>query len=140
LPIGTPVKRVGEDADFILVGDVRVKIHSRCQRTRQQKGAVNGGQFALPGASAGPHVEKMVIEAMVARSVGFRALRAVPEKPQRVQRSFYCRGARHESALDTDRIAGQGEAGGGDARGPIRRGLVDHQPVGGIRLMQKVAE
>jgi hypothetical protein len=83
----------------------------------------------MPGAPTGPHVEKMIIKALVAGGVGFWALRAVPEKAQRGQRSFYRRGAGHKSALDSHRVSCQREAGGGNTGGPIRCGLVDHQPV-----------
>ena len=140
LPIGTAIERVGEGADLMLVGRIRVKVHPCRQRARQQKRAVYRRQFALPGAPAGLHVEKMIVEALVAGRVGFGALRAVPEKTQRRQRSLDRGGARHESALDRHRVGCQREAGGGDAGRPICFGLVDHQPVGGIRLVEKVAE
>jgi len=94
----------------------------------------------LPGASPGLYVEKVVVKALVARRVAFGALRAVPEKTQRRQRSFYGRGARHKSALDSHRVRCQREAGGGNTGGPIYFGLVDHQAVGWIRLMYKVIE
>ena len=83
LPIRAAIEPVGEAADFLLVGCIRVKIHARRQRTRQQKRAVDRGQFAVPGAPAGPHVEKVIIKALVAGGVGFGALRAVPKEPQR---------------------------------------------------------
>ena len=48
--------------------------------------------------------------------------------------------ARHKYALDGHRVGCQREASGGDTGRPIRFGLVDHQPVGWIRLMQKELE
>ena len=140
LPIDAAIERIGEGADFMLVGGVRTKIRSRRQRTCQQKGAIYCRQFALPGAPAGPHVEKMIVEALVAGRVRLGALRAVPEEAERRERSVYRCSARHESAGDSHRVGRQREAGGGNAGGPIRRSLVDDQPVGGIRLMKKVAE
>jgi hypothetical protein len=82
----------------------------------------------------------MVVKALVAGGIGFGALWTVPEKTQRSQRSFYRRGTRHESALYSHRISRQGKAGSGNAGRPIRRGLVDHQPIIWIRLMQKVTK
>src|SRR5664279_2913677 len=94
----------------------------------------------MPGAPASLHVEKMIVKALVAGRVGFGALRAVPEKAQRHQRAFYRRGARHKSTLDSHRVRCQREAGGSNTGRPTCFGLVDHQPVGWIRLMQEVVE
>ncbi len=140
LPIRTAVERVGEGADVRLVGRIRIKIHSCRQCAGQQQRTIHCRQFALPGASAGLHVEKMIKKALIAARIWFGALRAVPEKTQRGQRSRYRSGTPHKSVLDSHRICRQREAGGGNAGRPIRRGLVDHQPVDWICLMQKVAE
>jgi hypothetical protein len=140
LPIGAAIERVAKGADFTLVSRTGVEIHSRRQRAGQQEGAIHRRQLALPGATAGLHVEKMIVKPLVAGGVGLGALRALPEKTQRRKRSLHRGGPRHEAALYPDRIRRQRKAGGGDARGPIRRGLVDHEAVGRIRLMQKISE
>lgn len=126
LPIGSAIERVGEGTDVMLVGRIRIKIHSCRQCARQQQRAIHCREFALPGASAGLHVEKMIIEALIAARVGLGALWTVPEKTERGQRSLHRRGTRHKSVLDSHRVCRQGEAGGGNAGGPIRRSLVDH--------------
>ena len=140
VPIGAAIERVGEGADLMLVGRIRVEITSRRQRTGQQKGAVYRRQLALPGAPSGPHVEKMIIKTLIAGGIGLRAVRAVPEETQRRKRTLHRGRTRHEAALDPHRVRCQGEAGGSNAGRPIGRCLVDDQSVGGICLMQKVAE
>ena len=110
------------------------------QRTGEQNGAVHSRQFALPRAPAGLHVEKVIVEAVVAGGVRLGALPAVPEKSQCGEDDLDRRRARDEAALDRDRIRRQGEPGGGNAGGPIGRGLVEHQSIVRIGLVQKVAE
>src|SRR5665811_2620829 len=82
----------------------------------------------------------MIIKALVTGGVGFGALRAVPEETQRGQRSFYRRGTRHKPTLDGHGVSCQREAGSGNTGRPIRCGLVDHQPVVWIGLMQEIAK
>ena len=139
-PVSAAIERVGKGAYFLFLGRIRVKIRARRQRTGEQNGAVHRRQFALPGAPAGLHVEKMIIEAVVAGSVRLGALPAVPEKSQCGEDRLDRRCARDEAALDRDRIRRQGEPGGRNAGGPIGRGLVEHQPILRIGLVQKVAE
>ena len=55
----------------------------RRQHAGEQDRAVHGRQFALPRAAPGLHVEKVIIEAVVAGGVRLGALQAVPEKSQR---------------------------------------------------------
>ena len=82
----------------------------------------------------------MIIEAVVTRSVRLGALRAVPEKSQCGENCLDCRRARDEAALDGYRIHCQGEPSGGNAGRPIGRGLVEHQSIFRIGLVQKIAE
>ncbi len=140
LPIRTAVQRVGQGAQFLFVGTAGVEVHRRRERAGQQEGGVDGGQLALPGAAPAAHVEKVVVEALVSGGVGLWAVRAVPEESQRRQRAQGRCAARHEAAFDGDGVAGKGQAGGGNAGRPVRRVLVEHQAVGGIRFMQEVAE
>ena len=139
-PVGAAIERVGKGADFLFVGRIRVKIDARRQRTGQQKSAVHRRQFALPGAPAGPHIEKMIIKALIAGGIGsgpcglFQKKRSVVK----VRSTAAARGMNPRSTATG--YAAKREAGGGNAGGPIRRGLVEHQSVVRIRLMQKVAE
>ena len=82
----------------------------------------------------------MIIEAVVTRSVRLGALRAVPEKSQCGENCLDCRRARDEAALDGYRIHCQGEPSGDNAGRPIGRGLVEHQSIFRIGLVQKIAE
>ena len=139
-PVGAAIKRVGKGADLALAGRVGLEVGGGGQHAGQQEGAVHRRQLALPGTPPGPHVEEMIVEAPVAGGVGLGAVRAVAKKTQRRQRALHRGGASHESALDPHRVGRQREAGGGDAGGPVRRRLVEHQSVGGIGLVHEVAE
>src|SRR5664280_3355986 len=74
-PVSAAIERVGKGADLLFLGRSRAKVRAGCQRTREQDGAVHGRQLALPGAPAGLHVEKVIVEAVVAGSVWLGALR-----------------------------------------------------------------
>ncbi len=62
----------------------------------------------------------------------------VPEKTQGRQCALHCGGARPKSALNTNWICSERQPGRSDARGPIRFGLVDNQPVGGVGFMYEI--
>ena len=139
-PVGAPVQRVGQRADFFLLAVAAVEVAGGGQGARQQEGGVDRRQLALPCAAAGLHVEEVIVEAAVAGGVGLGAVRAVPEESQRRQRALDRRGARNEAALDADRVHGQREADGGDAGRPAGRALVDHQAVDRIGFLHKIGE
>ena len=139
-PIGTAIPRLAEIANFRLVRSVGVEIHPCGQGARQQKRAIDRRQFALPGATTGLHVEEMIVEPVVARRIRSRSLRAVPEEAQRGKGSFHRAAPRHVTALDRDRIAGQGETGRSDAGGPVCRILVDDKAIGRIGFVQEISE
>src|ERR1022692_462640 len=82
----------------------------------------------------------MIIKPFVAGGVRFGPLRAIPKKAKGVQRSSASRETWHESALDCHRIGRQSETGGRNTDWPIRLILVEHEPVGWTRFMQKVVE
>src|ERR1700687_454555 len=75
LPVGAAKQRVGEFADFTLGGRVSVKEHRRRKHSRQQKPAVNRGQLTLPGTPTIFHLQKMIVETLVARYVRLGSLR-----------------------------------------------------------------
>ena len=140
MPIGAAIERVAEGADFALVGCIGVEIDPRRQRAGQQEGAIHCRQLALPGAPAGLHVEKMIVEAVVAGGVGLGALRAVPEESQRGQRSFHRGGARDESALYPDRIRRQRKPVAAMLAGQSGAVLSITSPLAGFVFVQEVAE
>jgi hypothetical protein len=86
------------------------------------------------------HVEKMIVEAMMAGRIRLPTLRAVPKETQRREDSVYRRGTGDKSPLYSDGISRQRQSGCGNARRPICGGPVDYQSVGGIGLVQKVVE
>src|ERR1035437_8867281 len=116
-PVSTTIERVGKGSYFPVVSRIRVKIRARSQSTGEQNGAVHSRQFALPRASPGVHVEKMIIEAVVAGNVRLGALPAVPSKSQGGEDHLDCARARDEAALNGNRIRRQGEPSGGNAGG-----------------------
>ena len=134
-PIGPTIERIGESANFLLLRGLGVEIGTGRQGAGQQEGAIDRRQFAVPGAPACLHVEEMIVEAAMAGGVGLRSLRAVPEETQGGQSAVHRDAARHKSALDTYRIGGERQPGGGDAGGPVLRGLVEDQSVGRVHLV-----
>src|SRR5664280_653115 len=139
-PVSAAIERVGEEADFLFRRRVRVEICARSQRAGKEYGAVHGREFTSPRSPTGLHVEKVVVEAVVAGGIRFGALPAVPEESQSGEDGLGRRRPRDEPALDGDWIRCQGEPGGGYAGGPIGRGLVEHQSVLRIGPEQKVVE
>src|ERR1700687_3392455 len=69
LPVGAAKQRIGGFADFTLGGRVNVKNPPRRNHPRQQKRAVNRGKFTLPGTTAVFHLQKVIVESLVARHV-----------------------------------------------------------------------
>ena len=139
-PVGSAIERVGEGADLTFIRRIAVEVHACSQRAREQQSAVYRRQLALPRSPPGSHVEKMIVKALIAGRIRLGTLRAVPEEPQSRKRSLHGRVTRHETALDAHGVHRQRKAGRGNARGPVRSRLVDHQSIDGIRLVQKVAK
>ena len=139
-PVRTAVQRIGKAANFTLVGCIGVEINARNQRTREQKSTIDRREFALPRAPASLHIEKMIVKTAITGRVRLGALVTRPEETQRRNRSFDRCSTRHESALDSDRISCERESDRGNACGPIRGGLIEHQPVDRIHLIQKITE
>src|SRR5437879_4625824 len=92
-------------------------------------------------APAGAHVEEVVKEAAIAGGVGpGRVLRCGPEKAQGRQRASGGLRAGDPAAFDADRVGGEGEANGGDARERRRRPAVGRQAVRGRREIPEEVE
>src|SRR5438128_9411518 len=103
-PVGAAVERIGKPADFQFGFVVAIKIGAGCQGTGKQKRCVDRGQLTIPDAAAGLHVKEMVIEALVAGSIGLRPVRRLPEESKRGERPWNRGGARRETTLDSDGI------------------------------------
>ncbi len=84
------------------------------------------------------HVEEVIVEALVAGGVWFRAVRTVPEKAECSKSSFNRVVARDEFTLDANWICGKGKAGGSDAAGRSLARAVRHQAILRIRLLQEI--
>src|SRR5262249_42057744 len=87
-PLDAAIEVVGQGSDLGF-GDVRlIEILLHVEHSAQQQRSIDRGQLRILHASPGLHVEKMVIETLVARGVGLGTLRNVPEKCQGGQRTI----------------------------------------------------
>ena len=139
-PIDARVQPIRKVPDLALGRSVSVEVLRGREHAAQQQSGVDRGQLALPGAPARLHIEKMIVEPLVPCRVGLGSLLAPPEESQRGQRALHGLGARQEPALHADRIRGERQPHRRDARRPLRAGLVAHQSVRAVGLVQKVAE
>ena len=87
-PVGALVQRVGQFANPALPRRVAGEIRGRGQHAGKEERTVDRRNFALRRAPARAHVEKMVVEAAIARGVRFGALAACVEKRQRGERAL----------------------------------------------------
>ena len=140
VPIRAAVERIGEPANFALIGAVAGEIRRGGQHARQQEGRVDRRKLAVPDAPSVDHIEKMIVETLVARRVGVRALNAAVKKPQGREGSLDGERATDETALHADRIGGEGEAHRRDARRGSRLILVRDQSVARVCLMNEIIE
>ena len=140
LPIDAGVQTLGQVADLALDRRVAVEVRRGGQHAAQQQRGIDRRQLALPRARAALHVEEVIVEPLVTRRVGLGTLLALPEEPQRGERSFRGLGARDKPPFHANRIRGEPQPDRRDARGPVRAGLVEHQSVGVVGLVQEVAE
>src|SRR5690606_20324664 len=84
VPVHAAVERVGTLADLALL-TVSVEIACRHQHAGDEERGIDQREFALPDAPAGPHVEEMIIEALVAGGIGCLALGTVQEEAQHLE-------------------------------------------------------
>jgi hypothetical protein len=139
-PVHPTIEDVGQGADLLLLRRVGLEIGGGGENSRQQQRGVDGGELAAPCSPAALHVEEVVVEAVVARGVGLGTLGASGEEAQRGQRAPHRLVPRHQVALERNGIGGQGHAHRGDAGRPILAGLVAHQSVARVRLVEEEAE
>ena len=115
LPVRPAVELVGQPADLGLLLGVGVEVGRAGEHPGEQEGRVDRRQLALPDAATGLHVEEVVVEALVARGIRLRSLRAVAEEAQWSQRDLGGELAGDHAAFDEHRDARQAEPHGGDA-------------------------
>jgi len=106
----------------------------------KEEGGVDRGQLGPRGAPPGLHVEEVVVETFVAGGVGLPALGAAPEEAQGDEGAADGLGARQEAALHSHRVGAEGHSHGGDAGRTALRGLVAHETIAAIGLVQEVRE
>ena len=82
----------------------------------------------------------MIVESFVAGGISIGTVRCIGKEAERRQCPLHGGVARHEAAFDTHRIGRECQSDGGDAGRPTRPRLVKHQPVGGIGLVDEIAE
>ncbi len=140
LPVDAPVERVGQPANIRLRRSLAIEVSAAGERPGEQEGRVDRRQLAIPGATARVHVQKVIVEALVAGRIRLLALRALPEGPQGRERPRRCLGAREILPLDADGVSGQPKSDGRDARGRPTPGVVRHQPGGHVGLLQEIPE
>ena len=139
-PIDTTVELVREPADFVFFRVRTLKIRGGGQHAGDQDRCVDARELALPGTMARFHIQEVIIKSLIAGGIGRGALLARGKESQNDERALNRLLTRQKAALDADRVDGQRHADRGDARGPIRPGLVQHQAIGRIRLVQKIGE
>ena len=140
LPVGPAIEPVGKAPNVALIGRVCVEVAPGRQRAGQEHGAIHRRELATPGAPAAHQIQKMIVEAAIPGRIRLRALWARPKETECRKCAFQRCGTRHESPLDADRVRRQRESDGRDTGRPIRRVLVDDEPVGGIGLVHEIAE
>src|SRR4029077_18027948 len=140
-PIHAEVDRIGEGADLLLRAVAAVVVGLREQNSGEQQGCVDRGQLDRLKAPAGAHVQEMVKEAAIAGGVGpSGVLRCGPEEPEGRERASGGLRAGDPTAFDADRVGGEGEADGGDARERRRGPAVGRQAVGCRRQVPEKVE
>ena len=129
-----------EIADLALRGPIPGEECRGGEHACEQERGVDGRELGFPGAGSGVEVQKMVVEALVARGVWLAPLLAAPEESQRGERARHGVASRHESALHRSRTGREPESHRRNAGRRTRTGGVGHQPVGQVGFPEEVGE
>ena len=141
LPVCTAVDRVGETADFRLgrvdgVSEVRLAE----QHAAEQERGVDRRELDLLVAGPRVHIEEVIKEPVVAGRGGGRVLTRGPEEPQGSDHPLTCLVARDVPALDANRVRGEPEPHGRDAREGRGRGAIRDEAVRRVGQVPEVVE
>ena len=141
LPVGARVDRVGESADlgFGRVGGV-AEVRLAEQHSAQEQRGVDARELDLLIAGSRIHVEEVIEEAVVAGRRGRRVLTRGPEEAEGGDHPLPCLVARDVPVLDADRVGGEPESDGGDAREGRGGGAVGDEPVGRVGQVPEIVE
>src|SRR5688572_9147572 len=138
LPVRSSIKSRGKISNFTFVFRVAIEVFGSGQCTREHEGRIDCREFAIERTAARLHVKEVIVETLVARSVGFRTVGAVPEEAKGRQRSANRIIARNETTLNTDRIGRQSKSGWSDTAWRALASAVRHQAVLRICFLQKI--
>ena len=115
-PVHSPVERVSQRTDFHFGRVVAVEVLLAGQHPHQQERGIDGGELDILEAEAVAVIQEVIEEALVAGGTGgLRALRQLPEVPQRGEGPLTRLGPADIAPLRADHIGGEAEADGGDA-------------------------
>src|SRR5687768_4288517 len=126
IPVYPPVKLIRELANFAVSRQILVKILCRDQHPGDQNSRINCGEFGCPRALSADRIKKMVVKALIARSVWLRSLMAVCEKAHCDYASLHSLLTRDPGMFDTDWKYCQPKANSGDTGGRIFPGAIEN--------------
>ena len=138
LPIGARIKRPARSRTSCSGDVLRSKYSAALQRSGEQDGCIDRRELTLPHATAGVHIEKVIVKPAVTCCIRVVRLRAVPEKTQRRQRSVERANTINKTALDAHHIRGERQSHPCDAgRVAGLERVVRQEPVSGLLSCQK---
>src|SRR5687768_18012665 len=140
IPVHPPVKLISKLTNFMFSWNIAIKILGCYQHPRNQDSGINCGEFGFPRALSTDRIEKMVVKALVARSVWLRTLMAICEKTKCDQGPFHSLIPRDETPFDADRQYCQPKANRGNTGWGVFPGAIQNQPGLRIGLIQKIFE
>ncbi len=118
-----------------------VEVRLAEQYAREQQRRIDGRQLDRLVALSRVHVEKVIEEPVVSRGTArARVLRRGPEELQRRECPGGRLGTGDVTALGADRVGGEREAHGRDARERLRGRPVGGEPVSGVGQVPEVME
>src|SRR6185503_13647947 len=140
LPVHASIECRGKVANFTFVFSVAIEILGSRQCTRDHESRIHCREFAIKHTAACLHVKKVIVETLVARTVGFRTMRAIPEEAKGREGSANRIIARNEATLNTDRIGSQSKSGWSDTAWRALASAVRHQAVLRICFLKKIVK
>ncbi|MCY1303961.1 hypothetical protein D9M70_536930 [compost metagenome] len=139
-PVDPRIEPFGQRADLAFPRVLAGEKGGSGQASGDQQRRVDGREFAAPGALAGPHIEKVIVEAAIAARPLVARLRALGQEAQRGQHPPDRLAARNPPALDADGITGKAETGRRNTRRRDRQRRVRDQSGGRIGVIEEVSE
>jgi hypothetical protein len=104
MPIGAVIKRLGKCSQLTLVFCVAVEIFGGSERAGDQVRTINRRDLGVAEAPTCFHVEKVIVETVVADRFRMWSLWSIDEEPQARQCTLHCFRPLHVLPFDGDRI------------------------------------